>query len=110
MPAGRRRAGWGRREEKSMITPWGDSQTVHDIGNGVLSVSTASHGGLYVPDYLLSRIPEKEQAYAERWSGSRNWYEEDCAAAIPLYRLPEVGTLEDEKRQAYYNSVRGYFN
>ena len=92
-----------------MLTPWGESQTVKDIGGGVLHVTTAGHGGLYVPDGMLQRIPRLEQDYAARWSGSRNWYEEDCAAAIALYRIPEAGPMMPGEREAYYDSVKGYF-
>lgn len=35
-------------------------------------------------------IPEDAQVWAERWSGSRHWFEEDCAATFPLYFLDDV--------------------
>jgi hypothetical protein len=71
-------------------SPWGPIQTVYDHGQGVYSVSTAGHGGVFVPDELLAAIPEDEQLYGAMWSGSRNWYEEDCAALIPMFRLESV--------------------
>lgn len=71
-------------------SPWGPCQTVHDHGQGVYTVSTAGHGGIFVPDELLADIPEDEQLYGAMWSGSRNWYEEDCAALIPMFRLSAV--------------------
>ena len=45
------------------------------------------HGGFYVPDESLACIPVIEQEYAEHWSGSKNWYEEDCAALSVMYWL-----------------------
>jgi hypothetical protein len=95
-----------------MNTPWGVSQTVKPCGNdGVLYVETASHGGVYVPNTLLGRIPKDEQAYAAQWSGSANWYEEDCAAAIPIFRLRDCfPQFSDEKAEAYYNSVKRFWN
>jgi len=77
------------KQYKPLETPWGLSQTVEYIsGNdtggatGVLFVTTASHGGYYVPRDQLHKITAERRAYAARWSGSEQWYEEDCAAAI----------------------------
>jgi len=76
-------------------TPWGYADQCAHIGDGIYSVSTPSHGGYFVPDDLLHRIPSEQQAWAERWSGSRNWYEEDCcwaavAGAFPTLFPPEA--------------------
>lgn len=91
-------------------TPWGPAQTVKDLGRGVTLVSTAGHGGIFVPAKLLRYIPEREQAYAAQWSGSRQWYEEDCAMAIPLYRLGIVPSwLTAEKVAEYFASVKAYW-
>jgi hypothetical protein len=93
-----------------MNTPWGESQTVRDLGQGVLMVTTAGHGGIYVPSTLvLHRIPKIERAYAAQWSGSECWYEEDCAAAIPMMRLPEFFPMDEARRVAYFDSVKGYW-
>ena len=78
-----------------MNTPWGRSQSVKDLGSGVLSVTTASHGGIYVPVDQLKRIPREAQDYAKRWSGSKHWYEEDCAWAHVAVSMPEL-FREDE--------------
>lgn len=71
-------------------TPWDVAQTARDVGQGVLCVTTAGHGGYYVPDELLSRIPEACQLWAAKWSGSRNWYEEDCCWAAVAVAFPEL--------------------
>ena len=86
-------------------TPWGPAQTVKNCGFGIFSVSTASHGGIYVPDEMLARIPEREQAFAERWSGSRNWFEEDCAAASVMHHIPEAFPGADAAKVAAYWSA-----
>ena len=96
-------------------TPWGPAQTVTDLGRGIFSVSTAGHGGVFVPASLLSLIPTKEQAYAEKWSGSRSWFEEDCAAVIVFYRvdglnLDYFGGMTREKIAGYYENVKRYFS
>jgi hypothetical protein len=73
-------------------TPWGPAQTAQDIGRGVIAVTTASHGGLFVPDELLPAISPTGQAEARRWCGSPNWYEEDCCLAYVAVALPELFT------------------
>lgn len=74
-----------------MKTPWGRAQHIERLGDqGILSVSTAGHGGIFVPDALLPRIPEKQRAWAAHWSGSANWYEEDCCWAAVAVAFPEL--------------------
>jgi len=80
-----------------MRTPWGTADYITDIGQGVLSVGTPSHGGFHVPKALLHRIPAEGQEYAERWSGSAQWYEEDCAWAYVALALPEFFSDEDRE-------------
>ena len=79
-------------------TPWGRADHARAVGtiNGqtIYTVSTPSHGGYYVPSALLNRIPPDHQARAQQWSGSPQWYEEDCewasvAVAFPEYFTPE---------------------
>ena len=88
-----------------MRTPWGVAQETRTIGEvdgqSIRFVSTASHGGYYVPAALLHYIPEAHQQRAITWSGSRNWYEEDCewasvCAAFP-HLFPETAQ-EDARR------------
>jgi hypothetical protein len=73
----------------NMETPWGEAQTVRDIGDGILQVTTACHGGYFVPQELLYRIPESQRDYAAAWSGSGNWFEEDDAARFVEIAFPE---------------------
>jgi hypothetical protein len=92
-----------------MRTPWGESQTVRQIGAGIVQVSTASHGGFHVPRELLARIPKSEQAYARSWSGSASWYEEDCCALSVLVAFPEFfPTMTEERRAEYRAEVARY--
>jgi hypothetical protein len=64
--------------KKGSRSPWGSVQTSRSLAAGIVSVSTASHGGIHVSAALNSEIPESLRA-------SNGWYEEDCQAAIPLY-------------------------
>lgn len=84
---------------KGIETPWGfayDDETI-TFTNGIVRVHTASHGGFYVPDNLLPRIPKVLQRWAAVWSGSKNWYEEDCCCAAVVAHIPEVFTREQTR-------------
>ncbi|KKL17656.1 hypothetical protein LCGC14_2483400, partial [marine sediment metagenome] len=48
-------------------TPWGRADRSTEIGDGIIFYSTASHGGFYVPQGLLSRIRPEWRAYAATW-------------------------------------------
>lgn len=72
-------------------TPWGRADHVTSLGeDGIVSVSTPSHGGIYVPDDLLSSIPAKYRKWAKKWSGSENWYEEDCCWMAVAMAFPHL--------------------
>lgn len=94
-------------------SPWGKVQDQSHIGNGIVEVSTPSHGGIFVPRELLKHIPQADKEYARKWSGSKQWYEEDVAILIPLYYLREFfepgnryEKVTDEKIKEHYDKVR----
>ena len=72
-----------------MSSPWGIVQDVEVIAEGIVYVSTASHGGIWVASELLHRIKKEMQDYAAYWSGSSQWFEEDCAAQCVVVSFPE---------------------
>lgn len=79
-------------------TPWGAAQSVKPVGDeGILFASTASHGGFYVPDALLDRIPLANRRWAMKWSASPNWYEEDCCWAAVALAFPSLFTEEQRE-------------
>ena len=73
------------------VSPWGTPETCREIYPGVWTISTRSHGGIYVAnDAVLARIPLHRRAYAARRShghGDR-WYEEDIAARAVMLAIP----------------------
>lgn len=79
-----------RRLSVRMRTPWGVADSVVELTNGIRRVSTPSHGGYWVPAKLLPQIPTEYRAYASKWSGSDQWYEEDCAWACVAVTFPDV--------------------
>lgn len=80
------------------VTPWGAAQYADAIGGaGVVAVSTASHGGLYVPRELLPLVSEEGRAYAQKYTQSEHWYEEDCGWAYVAEAFPEIFTAEQRE-------------
>jgi len=59
-----------------MFTPWGPSQDIYHVIDGMVLVSTASHGGVKLDAARNRQMPE----YLRRQGG---WYEEDCEWCLP---------------------------
>ncbi len=73
----------------TLHTPWGHADHYENLGQGVFQVSTPSHGGIFVPECMLHCIGDEGRAYAKKWSGSEQWYEEDCAWAYVAVNLTD---------------------
>lgn len=72
-----------------MNTPWGQSQTIKTLAEGIKIVTTASHGGIMVNDSVLHLIPD---AFLVAAITLGNWYcfEEDCATGLVYESLPHL--------------------
>lgn len=98
----------------NLNTPWGLADHVdHMSDQGILFVSTASHGGVFVPDELLDRMP-RELRGSNSYSGKRNWFEEDVEWAIPVLAFPDQFSPEYckaavETIEAYGQKKRGEY-
>jgi hypothetical protein len=79
-------------------SPWGIVQDEETIADGIVYVSTASHGGIWVSPELLGRVQEAMRDYAAYWSGSSQWFEEDCAAQCVVVSFPEYFAAEQVER------------
>lgn len=71
------------------VCPWDYIQHVHEHAPGIVSVDTPGHGGIWVADCLLPFLSTEAKNYATRWSGSPQWYEEDCAWAYVALAFPQ---------------------
>ncbi len=71
-------------------TPWGTSVDRAVYSDAIHFYSTPSHGGFRVMGAALDLIPPAWRAYAKRWGGSENWYEEDCAWAAVAVTFPDL--------------------
>lgn len=80
-------------------TPWGAAQHIEHVGEGVWHVTTASHGGFWLDEEALKRIPQRHQDYAADWSHGRGsaWFEEDCAAYAVIAAFPALFPGEQER-------------
>ena len=76
----------------AMSTPWGPAQTTEDIGRGIVSVTTASHGGLRVPPELNRSIPLAWREASFNGRGKSGWYEEDCDWCMVALTFPTCFT------------------
>ena len=61
-------------------SPWGAIETAEFLANGIVSVHTPSHGGIWLSETRLAQMPPEERS-------TDGWYEEDCEAAFPLRRF-----------------------
>lgn len=78
-------------------TPWGPAETVRQIAEGIYSITTESHGGIYVNDSHAKQI--SEELVSLTWLQSSNWFEEDSDWCIP-YKVFEDEILEGTDERA----------
>jgi hypothetical protein len=74
-----------------MNTPWGVSQGAPEVlAPGIVSYSTASHGGIWLDPEHLEKVPAAWRG--ARFSGSQTspWFEEDCDWALVALTFPEA--------------------
>ncbi|KKN55604.1 hypothetical protein LCGC14_0580760 [marine sediment metagenome] len=62
---------------KPTTSPWGAVQSTDVLADGIVSVSTASHGGIKLD-------ADRQAAMPEGWSKDGGWYEEDCNWCLPF--------------------------
>lgn len=75
-------------------SPWGTIQHATKLSDGVIAVSTAGHGGIFVNrGHPLSKTA---RTFADKWSHGwgPEWFEEDCAAAYVAAEMPHLFTDE----------------
>lgn len=77
------------------MTHWGPAQQTQTLGEGVIRVSTAGHGGIGVAcDVANIQLSVAARARGH-YDGVTYWYEEDCDWAIPLNEMPDDVVLKD---------------
>ena len=103
----------------SLSTPWGGIQTYEVLAEGIVSVTTAGHGGLWLSDERIEQLPKRYKPFTQ----TRRWAEEDEDAALVLQYLgllsliPEplelhvtesdIESGRDSRRTAWYDVKQG---
>jgi hypothetical protein len=67
-------------------SPWGGIQHQKELAPGIVEVSTASHGGIYLDDDRWSAL-KAMFPMVQPWAGA-GWLEEDCDWAIAALAFP----------------------
>ena len=73
--------------KKLTYSPWGEIQTQEEIAEGIICVSTASHGGYWVDDDLFASMPTALKCNVY---GTGQWFEEDCEVALVVLAFPDA--------------------
>lgn len=81
----------------SRSTPWGMADHYENKMQGIFTCSTPSHGGWFIPPEYLHNISAEGRRYAAKWSGSEQWFEEDCAWAFVCEAFPDLFTEENRE-------------
>ena len=81
-------------------SPWGVIETADLLADGIVSVHTPSHGGIWLSEARLAQMPPEERS-------SDGWYEEDCEAAFPLRRFRDevLHAYPADKLDPYINAM-----
>jgi len=72
-----------------METPWGPSQNITVLAEGIIFVDTSSHGGVHLDAKRNAKMPGYMRA-------SNGFYEEDCGWARPAVVFPEAFPKDQE--------------
>lgn len=73
-------------------TPWGAAQHTVVIASGIVQVSTASHGGIWLSHERWAQLPAGIDAGELRAGNNPDdgvWLEEDCEATLAITAFPE---------------------
>lgn len=85
-----------------MNTPWGASQEVTHIADGLSFVSTASHGGYHLSTERQAQIAARFPLFRS-YTGTLEWLEEDCDCTVAMLAFPDCfsdSALHDAVRMA----------
>lgn len=92
-------------------SPWGVIQTIRPTEDcGALHISTASHGGIWVPPDQLAKMAAELRC--NHYAGGGSWFEEDCEWALVYFGLPGVfgdnGSLMDAAEMTIISCADAY--
>lgn len=70
-------------------TPWGEVQFQDILADGIISVSTASHGGIVLSEFRQRQLLAKGVKPKSNFLKSNKYWEEDCDWAIPFFHFAD---------------------
>ncbi len=73
-----------------METIWGEIQTSTRLADGVVDVTTASHGGIIVDKRVANKFLSKEAKQMATYDNGHYYFEEDCDWAIFAFENPTI--------------------
>ena len=83
-------------------TPWGKPDTQTVIADGIIAVTTPSHGGIWLSPERLAEMPK----HLRKCSFTRdNWFEEDAAWCAVALAWPEFFPMQQDDAVAIYRHV-----
>jgi hypothetical protein len=99
-----------------MQTPWGNAETETKLADGMILVSTARHGGIYLGRQRWDELKREFPNFVP-FGGAAPWLEEDCDAALAVILWPDCFSREavyhataQARASAYLGQfVGGYF-
>jgi len=62
-----------------MHTPWGIADSKVKLAEGIVSVGTPSHGGIWLSTERIQQLPEG----LDNFMHDTRWWEEDCDWCVP---------------------------
>lgn len=101
------RAGLGKPTAPGSSSPWGPVQTIEELLDGVVLVTTAGHGGVWLSQARLAEIPAELQGLNRFGGGS--WFEEDCEILICVWTFPDAFNRAGGRREEIAQGLAHWF-
>jgi hypothetical protein len=80
-------------------SPWGQVQSHTVMAPGIVSVTTAGHGGIHLDPWRVRQMP--------RTLGKQAWYEEDCEWSKPIVAF--AAEFDQKTVESAKATLRGWF-
>lgn len=83
-------------------TPWGAAQQSQRIAVGIVSYSTAGHGGIHLTAKRVAQMPLSLQTYLKNSLSAAGdaWFEHDCEWAFVALSFPEFFPKDQDSAEA----------
>jgi hypothetical protein len=101
-----------RAPKEGWASPWGQIQAVYPVIAGVIAVSTAGHGGMWVCRDRVIEMPAKYKRpstfYPQEGTMGYCWFEEDCEVARVILSFPDLfSKLQVESAEVVWKHMDG---